>query len=682
MRKATKPRILGRLTESIFKPSIKQSIKSTKESFKAAGVVKEMIKAKGKVMAGPFGVHMKKMWTGGGSIFKYVAPVFDIAVGILKVLEGAENLEPQFNHQIIAASRALSKEIDDLCEAYYELLDEDEDQTESKTHYIYSMDVEVGSGNWDYKSGAYFILHNGEKQCDTKGNGVTSLADGWVTLNMSNSNTLRSCLMFQFYESNLNVSVVSEQNSHLRDEVLIKRIQVSVDGNYLPSFEAKIDTAVAGERRTEFFPFEPMEGLKAIYSHTSELWRSGTDADVYMMMQLDGEKPSGYFPLDNKNYDDRERGSHDIYRGTTLDDYNKYIRDYIDFWPEEAKIKITIHMVTANTVAEGWNTDLLKLYFTGRTGQNVVIRCIAGGEWIYPTKLSKARKFECKKLEQNHASQSIEMFEAHTCDLTYSGSDSKSMRLKFCKNETQFKSFTKSTSTSDCCTTNYFKLDSTRNTYKKYDQIESSTTLDGGAVLGMCEGFDLLGSAVYVAFDNSDGDMGCFDELNFYGQTDPTKGSTTDLPFASCHFNPVKFDLHEVRQKMGHVWTSWSNHMNMPVRCDFSRATNTITRLNVKICERKGDGSKDPMLLRLQNDDEEDCETEGLSVDQKGHFLQFGSASLGSCKNFRVTQTTKAWLSNAGNDDLCITDLYIDAANQSGETKMLRCRYDNNVHYR
>merc|ERR1719219_1893572 len=418
--------------------------------------------------------------------------------------------------------------------------------------------------------------------------------------------------MFQFYQSNLSVSVVSYQNSLLPDEVHIKRIQVSVDGNYLPSFEAKIDTAVAGERRTEFFPFEPMEGLKAIYSHTSELWRSGTDAYVYMMMQLDGEKPSDYFPLDNKNYDDRERGSHDIYRGTTLDDYNKYIRDYIDFYPEEAKIKITIHLATAYTVAEAWNTDLLKLYFTGRTGQNVVIRCIAGGEWISPT--NHTRKFECKKLEQNHASQSIEMFEAHTCDFYYSGSNSRTMRLKFCKNETQFRSirsFTQSTSTSDCCTTNNFKLDSTRNTYKKYDKIQSPTTFDGGAVLGQCEGFDLLGSAVHVAFDNEDGNMGCFDELNFYGQTDPTKGSTTDLPFASCHFNPVEFDSHEVRQYMDNRNTSWTNHMNRPVRCDFSRATNTITRLNVKICERDGDGSKDPMLLRLQNDDEEDCETEG-----------------------------------------------------------------------
>ena len=120
--------------------------------------------------------------------------------------------------------------------------------------------------------------------------------------------------------------------------------------------------------------------------------------------------------------------------------------------------------------------------------------------------------------------------------------------------------------------------------------------------------------------------------------------------------------------------------MNDPVRCDFSVVANSITRLNVKVCESAGSGSQVPMYIRLRNDDGDECMTEGLAIHEVGHYLTFSSASLGSCKNFRVTETTQAWLSNDGKDDLCITDLYLDTARQDGTTKVLRCRYDADAH--
>ena len=180
------------------------------------------------------------------------------------------------------------------------------------------------------------------------------------------------------------------------------------------------------------------------------------------------------------------------------------------------------------------------------------------------------------------------------------------------------------------------------------------------------------------AMENWRADMGCFDELSFYGN--PASGSTTDLPFASCHFNPIFFSSSQVQQQLNSgSWTSWTDHMNLPVRCAFSVHANSIIRMNVKLC---GSGSRDPLIIRLTNDDGDECQSRGLSIghSRQGRFLTFSSGNLGSCQNFRVTQTTRALLSNNGNDDLCITDLYLDTASQDGTTRVLRCRYDADTH--
>merc|ERR1719219_47336 len=307
------------------------------------------------------------------------------------------------------------------------------------------------------------------------------------------------------------------------------------------------------------------------------------------------------------------------------------------------------------------------------------MRCHAGDKWIDST---QDHNFTCTQLEQNHPSRSIEMFEARTCDITLSGSGSDMMRLKFCRQPDQFRSFEMSSRNKDCCSTNYFSLGSTRGESRRYDVISSRDKLDGGDVLGLCEGFDLRGSKIYVAMENWRSDYGCFDELSFFGIPSNTS-STTDLAFASCHFNPIFFSSGQVQQQLDSgSWSDWTDHMNLPVRCEFSVQTNSITRLNVKVCESRGSGGRDPLYVKLENDDGDQCETEGLPIadSQKGHFIPFSSSSLGSCKNFTVTQTTQAFLSNAGNDDLCITSLYLDMATQDGTTKSIRCRYDADTH--
>ena len=129
--------------------------------------------------------------------------------------------------------------------------------------------------------------------------------------------------------------------------------------------------------------------------------------------------------------------------------------------------------------------------------------------------------------------------------------------------------------------------------------------------------------------------MGCFDELAFFGN--PPKGSTTSLPFASCHFDPVMFDSSQVTRYQDGTWSDWTDNMHAPATCTFATVTDSITGISVKICESSGSGNRDLMYIKLINDDGDECHSEGLPTrgSQQGHFLTFGSGSLGSCKTFR-----------------------------------------------
>ena len=217
-----------------------------------------------------------------------------------------------------------------------------------------------------------------------------------------------------------------------------------------------------------------------------------------------------WFPLDNYG-SDRQIGKTDIYRGQALKKANQVIRDYLEVFPEMDEIQIVLSLEAKWYTDQTWGTDLMKLYFVGKTGKEVVFRCYAGVQWISHGDEKKdewlrfggyikeeANTFNCTKLEDNNPAKSIEMFEAHTCDWVNSGSGSNTMKLKFCQKREQFRSFNESSKDLDCCSTNHFPLGSTRNEYKRYDAISRKDVLDGGAVLGECEGFDLLGTKIYV----------------------------------------------------------------------------------------------------------------------------------------------------------------------------------------
>merc|ERR1712045_683635 len=89
--------------------------------------------------------------------------------------------------------------------------------------------------------------------------------------------------------------------------------------------------------------------LTDIISHTSVVSDSGTDSHVYLSIQIGTDEPSEYFELDDPNINDRESGSHDIYRGTSLDGFNQFLGEYPDFNPETAEITIRYKLTYYNS---------------------------------------------------------------------------------------------------------------------------------------------------------------------------------------------------------------------------------------------------------------------------------------------------------------------------------------------
>ena len=121
----------------------------------------------------------------------------------------------------------------------------------------------------------------------------------------------------------------------------------------------------------------------------------------------------------------------------------------------------------------------------------------------------------------------------------------------------------------------------------------------------------------------------------------------------------------------------------MPVSCSLSTATTSLQNFVIKVCDTENSGSQDDLVIELENSLGHTCRTNNLTGFTRGSFKtitlgEFDKTGKG-CKNFEVTKTTFARVYNAGNDDLCITDLQLDVVNKKEgmlkhRTKL--CYYD------
>ena len=523
-----------------------------------------------------------------------------------------------------------------------------------------------------------------------------------------------------------------------------------------------------------------------------------------------------------------ERGETAIYRDQQLariEDFTERLLDLLDYYPSgpneklsynnEQKLFIDLKMehydgawsTEYEKQRDRWNTDMLKFYFAGERGQNVVLTCIAGGTWINAT--GEWQAHPCKIQRSDHPAKALQMIEAHTCNILYSSSASDTIQFKICRNMANFDNFDRAQVQGDCCETNTFSAATNyqpglqRNSYARIDTLER----DGGEALGRCEGFEITGKTAYIVINSNSTDEGCFDELKFYGEPG-VNGSVLYMPFLTCAFTPVEFESHQTRWRGDYIWrrekddlsaihcsggvealhsleigacdvhyagsydtfkttictgksstgvhdccetgwigdirrgkgkvfggdnlgtcrgrkleryvsvkfshpgtdalcidylkfnqnpvcqtciwtdssqvekcnTEWKSPTELAVQCNIDEG-NTIKKLSVKVCDNERGGTSDKLVVHMENDAGEKCTSSGLKGPETNHWKEYSPSELGpGCKKFQVTDTTHIWLyTDPGNDDLCLTDIYLDVSDwQTGSTKSVRCRFDQN----
>jgi len=182
-----------------------------------------------------------------------------------------------------------------------------------------------------------------------------------------------------------------------------------------------------------------------------------------------------------------------------------------------------------------------------------------------------------------------------------------------------------------------------------------------------CEGFELRGTAAFIAIENSYKDQGCFDEFHFYADQDNQMGvemSVVDIPFASCAFPPVQFDSNLTRQILNNQQGGWqpAQFFTSSIFCSPETLPSAqVASIQVSICDFDYAGTSDPFrLLICSKDGHEDeysecCLTErsGQEV-RRGGTLTWHSEKLGTCSKKKFKQFVSVRLIFPGTDMVCV----------------------------
>ena len=385
-----------------------------------------------------FGAHLSKVAEGVKNGLKYTAKfvpiIFDIGIGICKVLEGKKALNPGFIKHIFLTKREMQHETDALFDAFYQIsgIEKKDYVPMSDSNTLFSLRVKSEySGNVEFLLKTYDVKGKLRSVCKTNS---LKLDKEWNIFDMGKD--LGKCWDLEIFASNLTVTVIT--NHWLN----ILNLQVSVDGNYLPTFDIKKPIHLR-RKQSEETPFEVMQGLKRIKTHTTDLKDAGTDSYVFANLKF-AKQPdieTGWIELDNMGINNHERGQTDIFEGMVKKKDSEYqnMRTFfanIENFNDDDILYLTIWVDYMKMItSDAWNTDLIKVYYTGEDGKDNVMRCHAGEQWILD---DKRIRFECKVMKPKNPEKSLQKIRAKTCNHYYAGMEDGTIKFRICKNMEKF----------------------------------------------------------------------------------------------------------------------------------------------------------------------------------------------------------------------------------------------------
>ena len=461
-------------------------------------------------MKSQFGQQISKFAKGLKTFtFKSVPTFIDIGIGIYKVLQGKQITDDNFNQKIILTARKIRHEVDLLFDAYKDVLGKENIKSSSPSlsmsSEIYSLQVNAeNAGSYGTNVEFQFTNYKSEStpmySCKTES---LKLYNGWNTFDVGTQ--LKKCMHFEIFNSKISVIVIRDKKKSFNSkQVTLKNIQLSTDGNFLPSLDITKSIILRKDKSSKA-DLKKMVGLKAIKMHTSDIAYAGTDGHLRAQLEFpdNPELRVPWIELDNYG-DDRERDQTDIYSGR-VKFYNETrdvnMRDWvpdIEYLQSTKNIHLKLHFSRWLILQDNWNVDLIKLYLTGAKGENQVMRCHHGEKWL-DDGIGKGYRFKCNFMNPKNPERSLQLIKAHTCDDYYAGISAvfgkpDPIQINICKHLKDLTNIPASVKQGNCCKTNKFKSGVYQN---EWFDIDEPTTMevagDGGHDLGGCEYFDMSG---------------------------------------------------------------------------------------------------------------------------------------------------------------------------------------------
>lgn len=663
--------------------------------------------------------------------FPLLASGLSVGMGIWEVFEGKKKLKRGMHHHVKLASRQTLASIDEIIDAYVKTMyagnvydiPENKD-LKNKEEELYVAYVHVTDGNWDYLSGMYLQFESKGIRCKTETQ--YGLKKGWFEFDTRD--LLGDCYRHKIINKSLSVSVTSIQNSLIEDTVTIDMIEVATDGRFLPTFKTANHTipcnktinparnisdgltASGGNQSSQVKLYPIRNRLTGIKVHTSTEAHSATDSDIQCKIEytvpndgnnvLNSVNEQTVIALDNPELDDRQRDSSDMYREDVIGKLG--LEEILDSRPlgalsgqtqEGESLKISFRNTGIGIFNDDWNVDLIKLYFIGTKGQEVIFVCHTGSKWIYSN--GTWEKFECKMYKPENPLTSLEQVKLRVCDKTHAGSSSYQVRLHLCENGRDFGpygNFTVAEDREKCCRTNYFSGSYSRG---ETTTIDGNTNKDdGGEQLGQCEGFELTKGSISALVENREGDAVCFDNMEFYGNGDESLVSSIyPTPFRTCSLPSFWAENQKVGidEQGDCTWRAYSDSRSL-AKCSLD-STISLSFLNVGLCNLDHSASSDPFTITICESNQTNCcttnelntETQLQHRDTSFNSYEnykkeiWDALKLGTCYNHTMKNNVEISINLPGSDKLCVN--YFQLGEQSDNRvipeTVSTCEYSN-----
>lgn len=632
--------------------------------------------------------------------FPALASAFSDGLGIWEVFEGKTELRKGMVHHVKLASRRTLLMTDEIVEAYMHIFGDDfehsyDSLTNMKKEEIGKINLHVAEGNWDSGSGMHLRFESDGRQCISSSK--FGLSKGWIKYKTKTE--LGTCYLFPFMNDDLTVSITSMQSSVNRDEIVIDVVEVVTGQNLFPTFQTSMTSSIriSAASTGKLYRLYPIRNrIVGIKTHTSTTSSSGTDSNIMCRIRhtfSDGDDGinesvmSSVIRLDTSE-NNFENDKVDIFSSDLLESgfsafLNNHPIDNMETGISDGNLEISLKS-TGSEPGNGWNVDLIKLYYIGTKGQQLVFVCHTGEKWIRPSNNyihtsqsgdhidiysnNKWYDFPCELYRPANPAISIEKFELSVCDTSSAGSSSNRIQIKLCQNARYFSSdqFENAVNAGRCCETNYFSGSYTRG---ETTGIDGNTYYDdGGEKLGQCEGFEMTKGSFEMLVENEKSDAVCFDKIEFYGNDENgLTSSSYPIPFRTCSLPTVWAESSQ--NKIDDYYHECSNYYNFAdlrsrLKCHLNSKIK-FTRLRIGLCNRNYAASSNPFRISICDQSQENCcTTNDLNTDdlfnsygnmEDGSYIKdIDTLKLGNCKDQLLSATITIFVNVQGSDGMCV----------------------------